>query len=525
MSQGPSSTMEKRDEKEKNEQNENEPNESAGAVGGVVSVFAIIENSIRALRAAFAGKSTDCPRPQQTAGKSADSPRPQQTADIFKLNIDCFEEFCDYLTFRDLLVMAKTSKGLQRIASYCFQQNYLNIQKTYHDNRIQVYDFFSSPEDNFVEINQLSLYIHKIKLLGDYSLDSFPSIRSQCPRVRKMEIAVAEITKDKMKRMTKALEQIDSLRINHCQIKGKFHKVVFAFCPNLKRLCLNGKSRTTTLIGTNNKWMHRQIPKLERFDLRNEIEHRFTETTPRIDELKTFLEINPNVRTFSVTADCLWTNQESFLNSTISLDELLVCVNKKLKLTAFYGLLNDLHDRGFHKRLQLSFLFKENQEDIGKLDTLKKLEKLDVSTSNYRISLAAFSHLKELHINKSQEIVDLESPPYIDLQIQRIWIGFAAFRHILLLVRKIVGLKKLRIAYFEDGAQFNLPGNLLDVDALNKEREKLRLDRVIENDVSQVTIYVREPVFIATKWTINGRKFDLVRLQRYESYENDSFWL
>lgn len=48
----------------------------------------------------------------------------EQTGDIFKLDIDCFEESFDYLPFKDLVNVGETCKRLQRVAGYCYQQNY-----------------------------------------------------------------------------------------------------------------------------------------------------------------------------------------------------------------------------------------------------------------------------------------------------------------------------------------------------------------------------------------------------------------
>lgn len=507
MNQEPFNIIQKQDGKEA-------PNESSEAVGRVASIYKTVGNSISEMRAVIA----------EIFG---DRPTPKQTSDIFKLNIDCFEELCDYLTFQDLNVMAKTCKHLQKYASYCFQQNYCNVKKISYGTNILISDsFIISPEDDFVNINHLSQYIHKISLLGDHSLNELKLIQSKCSRVQKMEISCTKITKTQLKRLKKVLKQIDTLQINHCLFNGKFHKVVLAFCPKMKRLCLNGKSPSSTIIGSNNDWMRRSVPNLERFDMMQTIEHRRTESAPKIDEIKIFLEVNPNVRIFSILADCLWTNRESFVDSKISLDTLIVYVRENLDLNEFFVFLNDLHERGFYKHLQLSFSMKQNQNDIDKLVSLKGLTKLDVSSSSYLISLAVFSNLKEICISRSLEItLGLENLLQTDVQIQWIHIDFAAFQHILLLVRQIAGLIAIRVTYFEDGSQFNLPGNLLDVDTLNKEREKLRLERATENDVTRVSIYVREPIFIATKWATNGREFDLIRLRRHESFENDPFLL
>lgn len=50
-----------------------------------------------------------------------------QTADIFKLDIDCFEEVFDYLNLKDLLSVGKTCKRLQKVAIHIRKQNYPSI--------------------------------------------------------------------------------------------------------------------------------------------------------------------------------------------------------------------------------------------------------------------------------------------------------------------------------------------------------------------------------------------------------------
>lgn len=325
--------------------------------------------------------------------------------------------------------------------------------------------------------------------------------------------------------MKKTLKKLELLRISYCQIDGKFHKIVLPLCPNLKRLTIKGRTRSSIIIGTNNEWLCRQYPTLQRFDLVHFSDHRRIDEVLKIDELKTFLEIDANVRTMSIVADSLWMNRNSLIDSTINLDVLNILIADTLELNTFYVLLNDLQERGFYKRLHVTFSRKREQEAINQLATLNALRKLDISSSNYRISLSTFNKLVELRIHKSREISDWECLSKDHLKLEVIEIAFASFDEISMPVKWAANLSKIKVNHFEDGTQLDATEHILDLEALNRERELFRMTRQTEIVVTKVSIYVNEKIYLPTKWAFNGREFSLIRLKRIETQGSDVFWI
>lgn len=53
---------------------------------------------------------------------------------------------------------------------------------------------------------------------------------------------------------------------------------------------------------------------------------------------------------------------------------------------------------------------------------------------------------------------------------------------------------------------------VLSLPAMNREREKL-------HGAQKMTIYVREDIYLATKWALIKNQFSLIRLKRIDSFE------
>lgn len=64
----------------------------------------------------------------------------EQTCEIFKLNIDCFEESFDYLPFMDLISIVQTCKRLNRVAGYCLQKKILAVETVLLNSTIHMYE-------------------------------------------------------------------------------------------------------------------------------------------------------------------------------------------------------------------------------------------------------------------------------------------------------------------------------------------------------------------------------------------------
>lgn len=147
---------------------------------------------------------------------------------------------------------------------------------------------------------------------------------------------------------------------------------------NLKRLAFDTRESRSTLIGSDNEWLLQNYPKLEHFEVN-------ARNGQRIDELKNFFELNPNVQSFSTTADFLWKNRHSILDisTNFTFQELAIKFDRASSMDSpkeFTNFLNDLHNRQFFKRLKVYYPNGFGKEVIEGVDPLNVLVKLYFET-------------------------------------------------------------------------------------------------------------------------------------------------
>lgn len=73
-------------------------------------------------------------------------------------------------------------------------------------------------------------------------------------------------------------------------------------------------------------------------------------------------------------------------------------------------------------------------------------------------------------------------------------------------------INKTRVNRLHHGKFFEESENILDLRGLNKEREKLTFAK-------KILIYVKEDIFLATKWALTQTEFNLIEMKRIDSYD------
>lgn len=66
------------------------------------------------------------------------------------------------------------------------------------------------------------------------------------------------------------------------------------------------------------------------------------------------------------------------------------------------------------------------------------------------------------------------------------------------------------MTFYNEHNPFVEKKNILDIAALNKERQKLV-------DVRRVTIYMGENIYLAMKWATKQQEFNLIQIKRIDS--------
>lgn len=169
------------------------------------------------------------------------------TAAIFKLNIDCFEEIFDYLSFEDLVSVGKTCERLQQVAGYCFQQNYLG-RAFCHASHIFRY--------NQCEVVHFAAFICKISIESVYFRNFF-NTRSKLRQLKQIDIH--RLTKtDRTRFMKISMHKLEDLCFGaECDL-GDNLKEILTRCTNLKRLDIAGCE-------TDYNWLIQKCSTLEYF--------------------------------------------------------------------------------------------------------------------------------------------------------------------------------------------------------------------------------------------------------------------
>ncbi|XP_031635386.1 uncharacterized protein LOC116348505 isoform X2 [Contarinia nasturtii] len=406
----------------------------------------------------------------------------QQLADIFKLNIDCFEEVFDYLSLKDFTAMGQTCKRMQRIAGHCFQLNYGAEQAEFWKDGV----FFDG-----VRIDCFNNFLQNVYLTnygddedGEDEFDNsgvenathnhmigFVTELKQSRSIKSFEIN-GRLTMDWINEMQVLLSKAESVKIYGYDENENELDALTTACSNITYLSLDGQLSQVNEY----KWMHRIYQALEHFEL----DLKSSQETPA---LITFFELNTTIKQFSVDAKLLWQNRELFKNSNIKFDTLEIIHERNVDFHLFCRLLNELYEFGFYKKLYFDDSFGTNQGTIDQLATVKGLVKFQAAFKMFSAKVGALRNLEE-----------------------------ASSDDILPFICHAEKVNKIKVEQLCSGSHFDQIDKILDLMTLNKKREKLVGAR-------KIMIYVSEDVYLATKWAMKQTDFKLIEMKRITSYD------
>lgn len=171
------------------------------------------------------------------------------------------------------------------------------------------------------------------------------------------------------------------------------------------------------------------------------------------------------------------------------------------KLLNVIDFLNELHQRGFYKRLHIFVVTQEFQNHIDAFKVLVTVHFLDVL---YGLPCPTSTSLTELGVqflSGSNNIASLYP------NLKRFWIYGASVDDIFPLIRHSRHLKEILVFRFHCVYK-----SVLNPTTLNAERNKL-------NGAEKLTIYVNERIYLATKWASKSINLDLIEIKRTVSYD------
>ena len=277
--------------------------------------------------------------------------------------------------------------------------------------------------------------------------------------------------------------KIEIMSISNVYLSAEFFDQFLKPCIKLRRLSFDRSPR--------NGWMRWKFPELEHLQL--------YECDPaEDDDLITFFEQNPNVRSFSTSAELLLRNKDIFMATNIALDDLEISRIDDIDLIAIAVI--DLYHRGFYKKLHIQITSEKHLEQLPGLTTLH------VNTYDY-IKLPPLPTVKALLFRSLcdglRSYMDMDEVALALCNLECISTEETNEEYMLPFIRKSPKLKEIRMEYLRDD---------VDILAMNNDRKKLER-------ASKVTIYFEEKDYLRLKWKYGKSNFGLIELKRKESYD------
>lgn len=433
-------------------------------------------------------------------------PNRHQSSEMLKLDTESYKKSLDYLCFKDLIAIGRTCKRLHQVVGQILHENYLGIRIDCEEDGIYLINWVQWDKFKFFHD-----FIHKICSFGNNGIQYVRNMQPKLHRLKELRLECADLSKISLD-LPEILPKLEFLTIEDCTLIGNLQDFLI-LCQNLKRLILTqGNIRNSIIIGNSNDWMHQKYPMLENFELDTSDFLLEVNKTNYISELRIFLENNSNIQKLTIREENIRRYKDVWISSEIHLDELT------LQITSDSGelceILNELHEHGFYKRLIFYCSFELNQSTVDRYGTLNGLVKLvaKAKINTWIDKVSILKSIEELHIFHVAPFTDLPALPNSLTKLETIELSETSFEDILPFLREAVELKRFILHYLCEGTYFNGATNVIDLKALNKEREHL-------DKAQKITIFVHEDIYLATKWAVNGVKFELIELKRIFSHD------
>lgn len=390
----------------------------------------------------------------------------ETSADIFKMNIDCFEELFDWLSLGDLFDLRVTCKRFKKIVDYYFKVNYPRIGKFKLNNNHL--DMFRQMDSGTIG------WIREIEVLvgHDFDVNQFSSIE-------------------------KILNNVKNIIIKRWKTDSNIYNCFLKYCKNLKCLSIK-RTNIFSSIDISSEWLSHQYPSIEYLRIDNILKS-------EINDFVQFFHLNPNIHAVSIDLQCLNNIGSHLFEAGIKFDRFYT--TEYFTEEEHLDSLKQHYDIGFYKRLCLNtnYVRTETENSHSKL-ALIGTEVLGVRDLTFKIP--SLPNLKELNINSMFDFD--EKYKHMNNIVERFNCLSINSNVFLTFIGKFPKLKHFKFFHLEDTNKLNLI-------AMNKERQKLP-------GACKTIIYVPDELFLTTKWAMTKTNFNLIELKRYEACDWDQFF-
>lgn len=398
--------------------------------------------------------------------------------EFIDMNTDCIEEVLEYFTIDELLVFRRISKKFKSVID--------NFIETYYPSKQIGYGCIVLTKHKFETFHKLDTYTLSL--------------------IKQITLWTGELN-EISKIQPEFWKQIERFQIGTWEFHGDFYETILKYCENLKDLSIC-HIMNDTVIGKNNKWLHRQYKSIEHISLDDSDVGGPGPVGWEIPELKIFFQKNPNIRSFSTSFNFLWENRHCWLDTNIKIDVLKVQGDCFLQsgMDRICKLLNQLFEQGFFKRIHMKATYIYNQEDMNAILSLKGMEKIYLACVEIKTTLPSLPYLRELGICYDGNFDDFETIAKNLLRVDCVYFSHARSDTLIPFIKYAALVQKIKIDHLDEGTFFE--NGIINLVELNEIRKTLTY-------ACPIKIYVSEKIFLATKWALNT-EMDFVRLKRIE---------
>lgn len=428
---------------------------------------------------------------ESEASTSQSAPQNDDQEDIASLYIDCVKESYEYLPLTKLVALSERSNLQQQIGQY-FQRQFLA--------KVLVKSGIMYTENSRIEINCFSEFVRSISVT-DGDLQFFCSKRFES--LKAIEFIGGELRS--LDSLREILPNVKTLKFSACKLNGDIHKIFLRNCEKLKRLHVTDTGSNEFFVGTSNDWLTKQYLSLQHFELNSRREN---------DQVIKFLAINPYIHRFSTTIEFLIGNMGSLLKNKIKLSVLSILhENTNISDREF----NDFMSSLWKMKTRKNF-FSELHLHVGQTTrkyTYSKVFQPFITLLDFTNNMQTFTsypllNLEQLYLFDASQIDDLDAPQWNLPKLNYIHITFESIEHLLPFIRRLPRLEAIKIDRIKVGRYFVPTTDVIDLEAINHERMQL-------DDAEKLTIFVKEPVYLATKSTFQQVELMFVEVKRIES--------
>lgn len=435
----------------------------------------------------------------------------EDTLGILEMPVEIIEYIFDYLETVELSAISKTCKWMQQVARCWYRKTYLGYLSELSKTRekVSVNNFRLGYNTCFLNVDHFIPLIDKIIIVPyrntkEEILYKFIDQQSEFQQLRQLTVRELDFTKFNIDTMQEVLSQLEYMEIDRCKVNDEFLENLFKLAPNIKRLYLN-------YIVTENRWLAHNYPTLEHCEI-------ISETFVPITVLLTH---NPNIRKFGTNLTSLWENLQLIKADEINLEELAIIVDdtdhrNNLHLGSIWQSIDKHSHQGFYKRLHLyyrRFIPRFNQKVVDGIVISTAVDRFCVAGRCLRLERVALSELNFLTnvvhfvFSDSRFIIDIETVATKCECLKRIHFGKSNLSHVKMFIGGNLKLQQIRIEWFMNDFGIREKMKVLNLIELNKERAKL-------SNAKKITLFVQEPVYLATKRAMRETELEFIKLKR-----------